>query len=50
MPQEDGASTASTGIDVVLSASMMAGNGSRISPEKEKPGFNVSRHIHAHNP
>ena len=37
MFQEDGASTARTGILVSRSASMTLGKGSRTSPEKEKP-------------
>jgi hypothetical protein len=39
MFHDEGASTAVTGILVSSSALITAGKGSRISPEKEKPGF-----------
>jgi hypothetical protein len=40
MSQDDGASTAVTGTLVSDMALMTAGNGSRTSPEKLKPGSN----------
>lgn len=39
MFHDDGASTEVTGILVSSSAVMTDGNGSRTSPEKEKPAF-----------
>jgi hypothetical protein len=39
MFQDEGASTARTGILVVSMASITLGKGSRTSPEKEKPGL-----------
>jgi len=48
MFQEDGASTARTGIEVVLRDLIMPGNGSRISPEKEKPRRDISQHSKLH--
>lgn len=38
MFQDEGASTDVTGMEVVERASMTEGNGSRTSPENEKPG------------
>jgi hypothetical protein len=45
MFHDEGASTAVTGRWVSWRAVMIAGNGSRISPEKEKPFESVQKNV-----